>query len=40
MNVLFDNLGLYGDAFLVTIELFVIAAIVRWSSGRSSPRCG
>lgn len=27
MNVLLDNLGLYGEAFLVTIELFVIAAI-------------
>lgn len=27
MNVLFDNLGLYGTAFLGTIELFVIAAI-------------
>lgn len=27
MNVLFDNLGLYGQAFLGTIELFVIAAI-------------
>lgn len=27
MNVLFDNLGLYGSAFLGTIELFVVAAI-------------
>lgn len=27
MNVLFDNLGLYGNAFLGTIELFVVAAI-------------
>jgi glutamate transport system permease protein len=27
VNVLLDNLGLYGEAFLVTIELFVIAAI-------------
>ncbi len=27
MNVLLDNLGLYGSAFLGTIELFVVAAI-------------
>ncbi|ODT97851.1 MAG: amino acid ABC transporter permease [Pseudonocardia sp. SCN 72-86] len=27
MNVLFDNLGLYGRAFLGTIELFLIAAV-------------
>lgn len=27
MNVLLDNLGLYGQAFLGTIELFVISAI-------------
>lgn len=27
MNVLFDNLGLYGSAFLGTIQLFVVAAI-------------
>ena len=27
MNVLFDNLDLYGSAFLGTIELFVVAAI-------------
>jgi glutamate transport system permease protein len=27
VNVLFDNLGLFGQAFLGTIELFVIAAI-------------
>lgn len=27
MNVLVDNIGLYGQAFLNTIELFVIAAI-------------
>jgi glutamate transport system permease protein len=27
LNVLFDNLGLYGSAFLGTIELFVVAAI-------------
>ena len=27
MNVLLDNLGLYGGAFLGTIELFVVAAI-------------
>lgn len=27
MNVLVDNLGLYGQAFLNTVELFVIAAI-------------
>jgi glutamate transport system permease protein len=27
VNVLFDNIGLYGQAFLGTIELFVIAAI-------------
>jgi glutamate transport system permease protein len=27
LNVLFDNLGLYGSAFLGTIQLFVVAAI-------------
>jgi len=27
VNVLFDNLGLFGQAFLGTIELFVVAAI-------------
>jgi glutamate transport system permease protein len=27
LNVLLDNLGLYGSAFLGTIELFVVAAI-------------
>lgn len=27
MNVLLDNLGLFGSAFLATIELFVVAAV-------------
>lgn len=33
MNVLLDNLGLYGTAFLGTIELFVVAAIGSLAGG-------
>jgi glutamate transport system permease protein len=33
LNVLFDNLGLYGSAFLGTIQLFVVAAIGSLAGG-------